>query len=521
MRVATVLLLLLALVPAARGNAYVPVYVMGRLSTVTNKGALFDKSTLETDLNAIKTSGADGIMLDHWWGVVERSGPKTYDWSAYLTIADLVQKAGLKMIATMSFHKCGGNVGDDCDIPLPSWVTDVGLNNPDIWYKDDQGHYDDEYLSLWVDNESLFGSPARTPVKMYSDFVQSYVNTFSSYLGTTIVELQISLGPAGEMRYPSYQNKYWSFNSCGVGAFQSYNSYALASVQAAAKKAGQPNWGLAGGPANAGSYDTPVSQSGFFSSGSDNYQSAYGEFFLSWYSQELIDHGSRVLSSVVPIVQNAASDVAVAAKVAGIHWLYKTASHAAECTAGYYNTNNNDAYADIAAMFATTGVDFDFTCLEMTDSSQPVCDCAPQQLVAQAKQDAINAGVTFSGENALPVYGDPGYNEIETNAGLFSVALGKFSYLRASQDWLNAQSGFTTFVSNMHNLLGNYLVSTATHELQNADGASSFPLWAAAVVGAGAAAAAVVVVGSLLAVRRRLAPSSSHRRMEAIATECA
>ncbi len=44
---------------------------------------------------------------------------------------------------------------------------------------------------------------------------------------------------------------------------------------------------------------------------------------------------------------------------------YHSPSHAAEITAGYYNTNYQDAYYNIAQTFARHNVDFDFTCLEL------------------------------------------------------------------------------------------------------------------------------------------------------------
>ena len=69
-----------------------------------------------------------------------------------------------------SFHQCGGNVGDTCDIPLPAFVTSQG----DIWYKDSKmpllsvlhlppgwqdqhGHEDKEYISLFADNVTIEG----------------------------------------------------------------------------------------------------------------------------------------------------------------------------------------------------------------------------------------------------------------------------------------------------------------------------------------------------------------------------
>lgn len=53
----------------------------------------------------------------------------------------LVSNAGLKFQAVMSFHSCGGNVGDTCNIPLPTWVTSVA-NDHDIFYEDAQGSKD-------------------------------------------------------------------------------------------------------------------------------------------------------------------------------------------------------------------------------------------------------------------------------------------------------------------------------------------------------------------------------------------
>lgn len=91
-------------------------------------------------------------MGDVWWGLVETSSEE-YDWDAYLELAGYIKAAGLTWQPVMSFHSCGGNVGDDCDIPLPDWVTSVGATNPDIYYTDQDYSPDDEYLSLGVDNE--------------------------------------------------------------------------------------------------------------------------------------------------------------------------------------------------------------------------------------------------------------------------------------------------------------------------------------------------------------------------------
>jgi beta-amylase len=55
----------------------------------------------------------------------------------------------------MSFHQCGGNVGDDVFIPLPKWVLDVGRENPDIFFTNRAGFRNPESLTFGVDDERV------------------------------------------------------------------------------------------------------------------------------------------------------------------------------------------------------------------------------------------------------------------------------------------------------------------------------------------------------------------------------
>lgn len=57
----------------------------------------------------------------------------------------------------MSFHQCGGNVGDDVWIPLPDWVLEMGMENPDIFFTDRMGQRNKECLSWGVDRVPIFG----------------------------------------------------------------------------------------------------------------------------------------------------------------------------------------------------------------------------------------------------------------------------------------------------------------------------------------------------------------------------
>lgn len=77
-------------------------------------------------------------------------------------------------------------------------------------------------------------------------------------------------------------------------------------------------------------------------------------------------------------------------QLSGIHWWYKTASHAAELTAGFYNPSNRDGYAPIAAMLKKHDVALNFTCFEMRTLDQhegfPEALADPEGLVWQVSK---------------------------------------------------------------------------------------------------------------------------------------
>ena len=64
----------------------------------------------------------------------------------------------------MSFHECGGNVGDDVSIPLPEWVIEIGKSNPDIYFTDREGRRNSECLSWGIDKERVL--QGRTAVEV-------------------------------------------------------------------------------------------------------------------------------------------------------------------------------------------------------------------------------------------------------------------------------------------------------------------------------------------------------------------
>lgn len=76
--------------------------------------------------------------------------------------------------------------------------------------------------------------------------------------------------------------------------------------------------------------------------------------------------------------------VEVSLKIAGVHWWYNSRSHAAELTAGYYNTEGHDGYAGILELCAQHGMVATLTCVEMCDAQHPPeALCGPEGLLRQ------------------------------------------------------------------------------------------------------------------------------------------
>ncbi|CAN6282920.1 unnamed protein product [Urochloa humidicola] len=435
----------------SRRTAGVPVFVMMPLDTVKKCGtALNRRKAVQASLSALKSAGVEGIMVDVWWGIAESEGPRVYNFAGYAELMEMARKAGLKVQAVMSFHQCGGNVGDSVTIPLPRWAVEEMEMDNDLCYTDQWGRRNFEYVSLGCDAMPVL--KGRTPVECYTDFMRAFRDHFADYLGNTIVEIQVGMGPAGELRYPSYPESNGTWRFPGIGAFQCNDRYMLSSLKAAAEAAGKPEWGH-GGPTDAGSYNNWPEDTLFFRRENGGWSSEYGDFFLSWYSQMLLEHGDRILTSATSVFS--ASPVEVSVKVAGIHWHYGTRSHAPELTAGYYNTRHRDGYLPIARLLARHGAVLNFTCVEMRDHEQPQeAQCMPEALVRQVGAAARAAGVGLAGENALPRYDGAAHDQVVAtaaeprDAGDRMVA---FTYLRMGADLFHPDNWrrFAAFVRRM------------------------------------------------------------------------
>ncbi|KAK2655713.1 hypothetical protein Ddye_008765 [Dipteronia dyeriana] len=226
----------------------------------------------------------------------------------------------------------------------------------DCWWGIVEAHTPQVYN--WSGYKRLFQivRDLKLKLQVYFDYMRNFRVEFDEFFEDGIIsEIEVGLGPCGELWYPSHPAKHgWRYPGIGVPV-QCYDKYLLKNLSKAAEVRGHSFW--ARGPDNAGSYNDTPHETGFFRDVGD-YDSYYGRFFLNWYSQVLVDHGERVLA----LANLAFEGTCIASKLSGIHWWYKTASHAAELTAGFYNPSNRDGYAPIAAMLKKHEAALNFTC---------------------------------------------------------------------------------------------------------------------------------------------------------------
>ncbi|CAJ1410860.1 unnamed protein product [Effrenium voratum] len=407
------------------------VYVMLPLDVMNRNSTINDPEQLNHWFEQLRGINVTGVMTDVWWGITEPA-PKEYAFQGYKDLVRMVKRNALKLQIVTSFHSCGSS------IPLPAWL----LQEEGIWYQDAQGDVTKAYISLWADHVQVRG---RTPLQMYADWMEAFKAEFHHDLGRskTIVDIMVGLGTDGELKYPSYENGNpedpWQFP--GIGEFQCYDPHARRSLQRAAEKARVP-WTEPPKPEVTGTYNSLWNDTVFFTEG---YKTPRGKFFLSWYAGSLYQHAHEVLRKARHIF---GCSVHLTAKVSGVHWMYKTPSHAAEVTAGYYNANDHTPYVQLATIFHEFGARFDFTCMEMTDAAQPAAAFSgPQELVGQVITATRQVGTSLTGENALATYNTAGYNQMLVN----KPALLSLTYLRLGQTLMEEENlrRFSEFVRAM------------------------------------------------------------------------
>lgn len=371
-----------------------------------------DRITFQQQLNTAKNLGINAISVDVWWGLVEQAGDQKFDWRYYEAIFSDIRAAGLKIVPIMAFHQCGGNVGDDCNIPLPAWIwthyKSSGVSADDLRYQSEDGNYANETLSLWSDE---------LVKTQYIEFMQAFALQFKA-IASDFAELNISMGPAGELRYPSYNSHDGDAAAFpSRGRFQAYSANSRRDFQNWLKQHYQTlaqlnqRWGTTYGDFAdirlPDSWDQAIVLNHHLSDPSRL-------DFLHWYHQALVAHGARMLQYADYALQQLPSEIPLGFKIPGIHWTINSAtgSRTAELAAGIIDVNTafsaspGQGYQAIIALAAQSlqrhrQVVLHFTALEMSDSPHDVTGSLPKTLVNWIGSEARRQGVELKGENAL------------------------------------------------------------------------------------------------------------------------
>ncbi|WP_248926884.1 family 14 glycosylhydrolase [Paenibacillus hamazuiensis] len=409
--VCLILALTLLLTPGAASassiNSSYKAYVMAPLTKIT------DWNAFKNQLITLKNNNVYALTTDVWWGDVEKNADNQFDWSYYKTYADTVRAAGLKWVPILSTHQCGGNVGDNCNVPLPSWIWSKGTQDQ-LTQRSETGYYNTETLSPWWSGTAV----------QYDELYASFAANFSGYKDI-IAKIYLSGGPAGELRFPSY-NGSDGFQYPARGKLQAYTETAKQDFRSAMQtkygtiSAVNSAWGTS--LTAFSQISPPTDGDNFFING---YKTAYGKDFLTWY-QGVLEKHVKAIAAKAHARFDSVFGVPIGAKIAGIHWLMNSPSmpHAAEYGAGYYN------YSTLLDAFKAAGLDLTFTCLEMNDDNAYVSPyySAPKSLVIQVANLANQKGIRLNGENALSI-GDVGQYQNVAEM-LFNYNFSGFTLLR-------------------------------------------------------------------------------------------
>ena len=425
-------------------------------------------SRFRGELSAAKGIGIDAVTVDVWWGLVEGNADNQFDWNYYRQVFNAIKDAGLHIIPIFSFHRCGGGPGDDCNIPVPDWVwTSTALSKQDLQFRSEKDNYSEDAVSVWTSHAVMH---------QYEEFMNAFEDEFGPAFACMIDELNISLGPTGELRYPSYgPHDGWVYPHRGY--FQAYGNKA---------REGFRNWALSnfGGlegvnarwnatmtyAAEIGPPDDRTPHDGRASSFiamNDHMDTQYGKDFIDWYNWSLVNHGQRMLETADSAFEGPLNEIPLGMKIPGVHWQMGAGAdrpRIAEITAGLIQTSigfwlrsKAHGYESIMNMVEDLkgsidrDIVFHFTALEKDnlewDGGAHAWSLA-QDLVHYIAWAAEARGITLKGENALSggANSDYGWNNIEDAFRYYAYS--GFTLLRINQ-WNNTAKGrYRTFIRN-------------------------------------------------------------------------
>ena len=361
----------------------------------------------QKQLLTLKQNGVDSISTDIWWDHVEYKKNK-YDWRNARNWLESLKKQDLLWIPILAFHTCGHNVNDDFTVDLPNYIKKEYMESP---FETSKGDTITEYVSFWNNDIYL----------RYEKFIKSFRDEFRDDL-KFIKKIYISMGPAGELRFPSYNmNIGWKYSHPGYlvcysdvakNDFQQYLRTKFIDINTL-------NSELDSHYTTFDEINPPYHNNTFFLQ--FQYTSPYGRCVLDWYQSVLHLHFEKMAKLCNRILRS--TKIPLGAKLSGVHWKYHVGRLAEKAT-GYVD----ETYIKIIRLFSKHNFELTITCLEMNNNEESGIDDIIQSIDLVAKAYDVN----IFGENALPLHSgyEIGWKNVYRN--LTEYAFRGFTLLRWS-----------------------------------------------------------------------------------------
>lgn len=377
------------------------------------------------DWNQGRDRGLHGVAFDMWWRDFQPER-KRFDWSRAEKTISIVRPRQGKAAPVLSFHKCGGNVGDTVTKNLPDWAWVEALRRLEEQYgvgkytmdalkfMGSNGHLSDHYFSHWVTD---------LVIDVYGEAMEGFLKHFGSS-AADISEINISGGPAGEFRMPSYFGKEFDYPNAGSmqcnGDIARLDLELSTIVKYGSREAAETAWGKKIDRSTI----MPVDWARFFRR-QEHIHTQYGRDLMGWYAGVPVKHFKTLMGKALNVFAadgSALKGIDLGCKFPGIHWRVGHtedgqvvfADRLAEIAAGlirpgvdWYEDADGRGYAPIIdAVKSLQGkgsrVVMHYTCLEMPDGDGGAkVGSMANSLVRWVGKYARAAGVPLKGENAL------------------------------------------------------------------------------------------------------------------------
>lgn len=291
----------------------------------------YDWDAFNQGLDRAYRNGVRGISVDMWWNSYQPNAPQedgaglivksNINWEHYVKVAEAVVRHGLKFVPIFSFHTCDANecrgVGGD---RLPDWVWDKvaarmggaagqgGSSREALRYLGEQGETSDEYLPVWATEHAV--PYYRAAMDSFRDefipALQAKLTAANLTVKATeaISEINISLGPSGELRYPSYGGD--GERNFKRGSLMAFSKIALADLE---KTNADLKSLLPSGDQRGAFYDKIKSRD------------PKALAVMHWYSQSLNNHADKIVRAAFQAFAGPEfANVDIGVKIAGVKW---------------------------------------------------------------------------------------------------------------------------------------------------------------------------------------------------------